>query len=68
MNEAINAALEFAKNEIDVKKINACIYIRNVDSIKFAEKLGFEFYGQMKDEIFRGKAYPHKILTFDCTR
>ena len=68
MSEAISAALEFAKNEMDVKKINACIYIENVDSIKLAEKLGFIFHGKMKDEIFRGNAYPHKILTFDCSR
>ena len=66
MVEAIYAALDFARNEMGVKKINACVYVENVNSIKLAEKLGFVFYGQMKDEIFRGNAYPHKILTFDC--
>jgi ribosomal-protein-alanine N-acetyltransferase len=66
MSEAMQAALGFAKKEMDIKKINACIHIENERSIKLAEKLGFTFDGQMKDEIFLGKEYPHKIFTYKC--
>jgi len=67
MYEAIQAVIAFAKNEMNIKKINACIYTENVKSIKLAEKCGFIFTGQMKDEIFRDNAYPHKILTLNFT-
>jgi len=67
MSEAMQAIIAFAKTDMKVVCINACIYIDNTKSIKLAEKLGFIFKGQMKDEIFRGEKYPHKILTLDCT-
>ena len=37
----------------------------NGNSIKLAEKLEFIFKGEMKDEIFREKSYPHKIFILD---
>lgn len=67
MGEALSAIIDFARNEMKIKQINACIYIDNSNSIKLAEKLNFSFKGQMKDEIFRTCAYPHKIFTLDCT-
>ena len=67
MREAMNKILEFARNEMQINRINACIYVKNAASIKLAEKLGFLFTGQMKDEIFRGEKYPHKIFTLGCT-
>jgi len=68
MNEAMQAIIEFAKTDMKINHINACIYIDNIKSIKLAEKLGFAFKDQMKDEIFRGEKYPHKILTLDFTK
>ena len=65
MNEAIQAILEFAKTEMEIRHIQACIYPDNQASIRLANKHGFLFSGIMKDEIFRGKAYPHKVLTLD---
>ena len=67
MNEAMQAIIEFAKTDMKINHINACIYIDNIKSIKLAEKLGFAFKGQMKDEVFQGKKYTHKILTLDST-
>ena len=67
MSEAMQAILIFAKDEMNIKKINAHIYIENDKSIKLAEKFGFIYHGQMKDEVFRGNAYPHKIFTLDFT-
>ena len=63
MQEAMQAILAFARNEMDIKQVNACIYPENHASIKLADKLGFIFTGQMKDEIFRGQTYPHRIYT-----
>ena len=63
MSEALAAILQFAENEMKVSKVNACIYSENKPSLKLAEKLGFSFVGQMKNEMFRGEEYPHMILT-----
>lgn len=68
MMEALKAICEFARTDMKVRRINACISIDNKKSMKLAEKLGFTFNGQLKDEIFHGKAYPHKILILDCNR
>lgn len=65
MKEALEKILDFAGSRMKVKRINACIYIDNGKSLHIAEKLGFTFNGQMKDEIFRGERYPHKILTLE---
>ncbi|MCL2050820.1 MAG: GNAT family N-acetyltransferase [Lachnospiraceae bacterium] len=67
MLEAMRTIIKFAKDEMNIKQINTCIYINNKKSIRLAEKCGFGFMGQMKDEFFRGKKYPHKIfsLRFD---
>lgn len=67
MIEALKAICAFARSDMKLKGINACISIDNEKSIKLAEKLGFTFSGQIKDEIFRGEIYSHKILTLDCT-
>ena len=67
MIEALKAICAFARSDMKVRSINACISIDNEKSIKLAEKLGFAFTGQVKDEIFRGEKYPHKILTLGCT-
>lgn len=65
MSEAMEAIISFAKSDMEVNHINACIYTDNEKSIKVAEKYGFEFTGTMKDEVFRGEKYPHKIYTLD---
>lgn len=66
MMEALKAICVFARSDMKVSGINAWIFIDNEKSVMFAEKLGFAFTGQIKDEIFRGEKYPHKILTLDC--
>ncbi len=67
MVEALKAICAFARNDMKVRDINACIFIENDKSIMLAEKLGFTFNGLIKDEIFRDEKYPHKILTLNCT-
>ena len=66
MTEALKEICAFAQSDMSVRSINACIYIDNDRSIRFAEKIGFTFRGQMKDEMFRGERHAHKILTLDC--
>jgi RimJ/RimL family protein N-acetyltransferase len=68
MYEAMKAILDFAQTDMRIKYVNACIYIDNQKSIKLTKKLGFVFEGKMKDEIFRGEEYPHKVLSYKCTR
>lgn len=68
MLEALKSICAFAKSDMKIRYINAVIYIDNRGSMKLAQRLGFAFTGQMKDEIFRGERYPHKVLTLDCTK
>ena len=60
--EAIEKLLDFAKNEMKVTTVRACIYPENQASVGIAEKFGFTFNGKVKEEIFRGKSYLHKIF------
>jgi len=62
MLEAMRAVVDFARSDMQLNHINACIYIDNKKSIDLAKKCGFIFNGQMKDEIFCGAKYPHKIF------
>lgn len=66
MTEAIQAIITFAQKEMNIKRINACIYPNNQRSTSLAERFGFIFSGQTKNEIFRDKAYEHKIYTLNC--
>jgi len=65
MQEALKTIIAFAFNIMKANKINACISVDNQKSISFAEKSGFLFQGQMKDEIFKGNKYPHRIYSLD---
>jgi ribosomal-protein-alanine N-acetyltransferase len=65
MNEALNKILEFARTDMNIKMIHACVYPDNHASVRLAEKNGFKFQGKMKDEVFRGERYPHKIFSLD---
>jgi RimJ/RimL family protein N-acetyltransferase len=51
---------------VEIKRINACIYTDNHRSISLAQKLGFNFYGKIKNGLFRGNEYTHKIFVLDC--
>ena len=62
MNEALKRIISFSKNQMKVKMVNACIYIKNDLSIRTVEKLGFVLTSS-KNEQFRGKEYPHYIYT-----
>ena len=66
MSEAMKEIISFANSNMKIKRINACIYTNNHRSISLAQKLGFNFCGQMKNELFRGKEYEHKIFVLDC--
>ncbi len=63
MQEAMRKIISFAKNRMDLKVINACIYIEDYNSIDLVEKLGFVNSGKTKYEIFRGKEYLHNIYS-----
>ena len=61
MSEALLEIISFAYKEMRIRTVYACIYPRNTKSIRLAENSGFKFYGQMRDEVFRGEAYPHQV-------
>lgn len=67
MSEAMREILTFARCDMKIRHIDACIYPDNHASINLAEKFGFVFTGKMKDEIFRGQKYPHKIFALEFT-
>ena len=65
MQEAIKEIIKFAINQMNIIEINACIYIDNHRSIRLVEKCNFIENG-FRNEVFRGKAYSHKIYTKFC--
>jgi ribosomal-protein-alanine N-acetyltransferase len=67
MQEAINAIVNVAIQELKFRQINAHIYVENYKSIMLAERLGFNFSGVEYNCNFRGKEYLHKIYSLDCT-
>lgn len=62
MKEALQEIFDFAFRVMQVHEINACIYTENSQSLRLAEKLGFEKTGTMI-EHFRGNDYLHGIYT-----
>jgi ribosomal-protein-alanine N-acetyltransferase len=67
MSEALNAILDFARNEMMVKRVNAHIYVDNLKSIRVVERLGFTFQGETEMCLFHNQQYLHKIYTLDCS-
>lgn len=65
MSEALQAILWFAKNDMKVLQVEACIYPKNEGSVRLAESLGFVFGGKTLTDSFRGKPYEHRIYALD---
>ncbi len=65
MSEALCAILDFAKNEMKVSRVNAHIYIDNIESIRLAERFGFTFHGETEICLFRNQQYLHNIYSLD---
>lgn len=63
MREAMRALLRFARNDMNLRQLRAMISVENAASGKLAESLGFAFSGEMRQEIFRGREYPHRVYT-----
>ncbi len=62
MQEAMKEIINFAKNQMHVNEISACISTENQKSIRLAENLGFVF-SSSSTVIFREKEYPHYIYS-----
>lgn len=62
MQEAVKEIIKFAKENMDVKEIYACVFIDNKSSSHLVEKLGFNVSGSY-NEVFKGKEYPHNIYS-----
>lgn len=62
MIEALQEVISFARNELSIKQVTACIYLENIKSIRLVEKIGFRLTGS-KYELFRGENYLHNIYS-----
>ncbi len=62
MHEAIKEIISFAKNQMNISKIDAHISTENQKSMKLVEKLGFVVSGSSM-EVFREEQYPHHVYT-----
>jgi [ribosomal protein S5]-alanine N-acetyltransferase len=67
MQEAMKEIIVFARDDMHIREISACIYIDNKRSIRLAEKLGFALSGSSY-ELFKGKEYLHSIYSLYVTR
>lgn len=67
MSEALNTILDFAWNEMMIKRVYAHIYVDNLKSIRLAERLGFIFQGETEMCLFHNQQYLHKIYRLDCS-
>ena len=76
MQEALKEIIAFAAKSMNIKRIDAVIYVENPKSISVVERLGFSFDGKIKNEILEIRVFTsylfdllHKIsiiLVFDC--
>jgi len=62
MQEAMNEIISFAMKEMNIKEINACIYVENHRSIRLAENLGFVLSGSM-NQTYKNEDYLHSIYS-----
>lgn len=64
MREAMERIIQFAKENMGLRSINAVIYPGNPRSIALAERLGFKLRGETC-EVFRGERIPHHLYTLE---
>jgi ribosomal-protein-alanine N-acetyltransferase len=63
MTEALEAAIDFAFNEMNIHKILANYMPSNKTSERVLEKLGFHKVGLVKDELYLGGKWQDHIET-----
>lgn len=66
MTEALQAIIQFAKEELHVKYIDAHIYPENIRSVSLALKLGFMKSLDTVTYTFRDREYLHNIYRLNC--
>ena len=68
MQEALKEIIAFDAKSMNIKRIDAVIYVENPKSISVVERLGFSFDGKINNEIFRDSEYLHRIYSIYCTK
>lgn len=63
MQEAMIAAMAFARQTLGITRCDAIIAVDNEKSIGLAEKLGFEFRGHQFWDSFRERQYLHRTYS-----
>lgn len=61
MRAALTEIMNFAKEKMQIMKVYAHIYPKNLASVGIAKKMGFVRTGEQYDEVFRGEKYLHDI-------
>lgn len=64
MREAVRAILAFAREEMRVRQVVACIAVDNQRSLRLVETFGFVRAGSTS-LIFRGQEYPHHLYALE---
>ncbi len=65
MTEALKEIIKFAKEVMQVKRLETHIAVENTDSINTSVRQGFVDSKKTYMEVFRGKEYLHYIYTLD---
>lgn len=68
MQEALKEIIAYAANSMNIKRIDAVIFVDNPKSTSVVERLGFSFNGKTKNEVFRGSEYLHRIYSMYCAK
>lgn len=66
MTEALRAIIDFANNNMAIRRIDAHIYEGNEKSIAIATRLGFTDSGEKEALIFHDREYIHKIYRLEA--
>ena len=67
MTEAVEAMIEFARNDMDVHKITGIVYIDNSKCKRLLEKFGFSIVDK-EECIFRGSMYIHDVYELELPK
>ena len=59
--EMCQLVLDYAWNELNLRKISLTVYGNNPNAVRLYEKLGFKVEGRLKDHVYAEGAYHDKL-------
>ena len=61
-SEALHAIIAFGFDSMDLNRIHACPHLENVASTRLLEKLGFQWEGVLREELWEDGAFHDEAL------